>query len=59
MVSAFTVKGRFLMGSSFQKFEKVVRASQEENAREKVFLDLGSKHGVKRKNIIIEAIQAD
>jgi len=47
------------MGSSFQKFEKVVRASQEENAREKVFLDLGSKHGVKRKNIIIEAIQAD
>ncbi len=58
MVSVFTVKGKFLMGSSFQKFEKEISAVKEDNAVEKVFLDLGSKHGVKRKNIIIEHIKA-
>lgn len=58
MVSVYTVKGKFLMGSSFQKFEKQISALKEENAIEKVFLDLGSKHGVKRKYIVIEDVQA-
>jgi len=59
MVQEFTLKGKFLMGSSFQKFERVIRADREGHALEKLYLDLGSKHGTKRKHIVVEEIKAD
>lgn len=59
MVNTFHVKGKFLMGSSMQLFEKDIKASKEDNALEKLYMDLGSKHGVRRKNIIVEDIRVD
>ncbi|RZN46162.1 50S ribosomal protein L18a [archaeon] len=59
MVSNYTIKGKFVMGDSLQKFEKTLRAAKEENAVEKVMMDIGSKHRVKRKYIMIEEVRAD
>ncbi|MHC1604573.1 MAG: 50S ribosomal protein L18Ae [Candidatus Methanofastidiosia archaeon] len=59
MMKIFHIRGKFLMGSTFQKFEKDIKAIKEENAIEKIYLDLGSKHGTKRKHIIIEEVRVD
>ncbi|MBN1785578.1 MAG: 50S ribosomal protein L18a [Candidatus Methanofastidiosa archaeon] len=59
MVQTFTIKGRFLMGSSYQIFEREIKADRQEHALEKLYVDLGSKHGTKRKHIIIEDVKAD
>jgi ribosomal protein L20A (L18A) len=59
MVQKFTVKGKFLMGSSYQYFKRDIKADREEHALEKLYVDLGSKHGAKRKHIIIEEVKAD
>lgn len=59
MINEYTIKGKFLMGSTFQKFERTIKAAKEENAVEKIYLDLGSKHGVKRKYVHIEEVRTD
>jgi len=59
MVQTFTIKGKFLMGSSYQFFKRDIKADKEVHALEKLYVDLGSKHGTKRKHIIIEEVKAD
>ena len=53
----FSVSGTFLMGEVLQKFEKEVEARSEGRAREKIFQDLGSRHGVKRSRVLIGTVE--
>jgi large subunit ribosomal protein LX len=55
-MKAFKVTGSFKMGRKFQKFSKEVAANDEKLATEYIFSDLGSKHSVKRYNIIVEGV---
>lgn len=61
IMKAFRVKGKFLMGKSimsknWQRFSKEVASLNKEEAKERIYSDLGSKHRVKRRNIRIEEI---
>ena len=56
-VKKFKVKGRFLMGKRMQPFTMDVSSINEDQAREKVLSDLGSRHRVKRKKVFIESIE--
>ncbi|MBU7018759.1 MAG: hypothetical protein HXS44_14710 [Theionarchaea archaeon] len=57
MIKKYSVSGTFLMGEVLQKFEKEVEARSEGRAKEKIFQDLGSKHGVKRSRVLIGAVE--
>lgn len=52
----FVVKGTFKAGHSWEKFTKNVESQNEKNAREKVYSVFGSKHGIKRSLINIDAV---
>lgn len=61
-MKAFRVKGKFIMGKSimsknWQRFSKEVASLNKEEAKERVYSDLGSKHRVKRRNIKVEEIE--
>ncbi len=60
-VKTFMVKGTALFNESEfpvrQSFTKYVRALNEEQAKEKVYMDLGSKNKIKRRNITILEIK--
>jgi ribosomal protein L20A (L18A) len=56
-IKKFSVSGTFLMGEVLQKFEKEVEARSEGRAKEKIFQDLGSKHGVKRSRVLIGTVE--
>lgn len=61
-MKAFRVKGKFIMGKSimsknWQRFTKEVASLNKEEAKERVYSDLGSKHRVKRRNIKVEEIE--
>ncbi len=56
-VKKFKVKGRFLMGKRMQPFTMDVSSINEDQAREKVLSDLGSRHRVKRNKVFIESIE--
>ncbi len=53
----FTVSGKFMMGDTLQKFKKEVEALGKKRAQEKIYQDLGSKHGVKRSRVIITTVE--
>ncbi|KYK37250.1 MAG: hypothetical protein AYK18_10580 [Theionarchaea archaeon DG-70] len=53
----FRVSGKFMMGSTLQKFKKEVRALSEKRAREKIYQDLGSKHRVRRSRVLITTVE--
>jgi len=57
MVKVFRIKGRFRCGEFFQEFRKEVPAIVPKHALEKVYSEIGSKHGVKRHQILIEKIE--
>ncbi len=57
MVKVFRIKGRFRCGEFFQEFRKEVSAIVPKHALEKVYSEIGSKHGVKRHQILIEKIE--
>jgi len=56
-VKKFKVKGRFLMGKRMQPFTMEVSSINEDQAREKVLSDLGSRHRVKRNKVFIESME--
>ncbi|MEL9970579.1 MAG: 50S ribosomal protein L18Ae [Metallosphaera sp.] len=60
-VKTFMVVGSALFNESEfpirQKFVKYVRALNENQAKEKVYMDLGSKNKIRRKNINIVEIK--
>ena len=56
MVKTFVVEGKFLNGQKLQKFSKEVKALKEEHALEEIYAIFGSKHRVKRSEIIVEKV---
>lgn len=56
-VKIFRMSGTFWMGEKEQPFVKEFRAVNKENAIERLYSDLGSKHRVKRVRIKIEDIK--
>ncbi len=53
----FRIQGKFMMGNSFKPFTKELKAINEDDIREKIYSDFGSKHGIKRSKIVIEEIK--
>ena len=54
----FTVSGRFRSRNGFQEFRKTVEAPNENVAREHVFSQIGSEHGLKRVQVEITEVGA-
>lgn len=52
----FEVKGTFRMGDDWKPYTKVVAAPNENQARERTFTVIGSKHNLKRRYIRIDAV---
>ena len=53
----FRIQGKFMMGKRFKPFTKELKAINEEDIKEKIYSDFGSKHGIKRTKIVIEEIK--
>ncbi len=57
-VRSFLVKGRIVKNPREPMiFRKVVKAVKKEHAIEKIYSLMGSKHKVKRRNIVIEEVR--
>ncbi|MEM3040951.1 MAG: 50S ribosomal protein L18Ae [Nitrososphaerota archaeon] len=56
-VKVYTVKGKIRKPNFRTSFQKVVRALKPEEAVERIYKDLGSKHRVKRFHITIEEVK--
>ena len=57
-MKAFKISGTFKMGGNRnQPFTKEVLATNKNQAKEKIFSDLGSKHKIKRTSINIGKVQ--
>ncbi len=53
----FRIQGKFMMGNKFKPFTKELKAINEDDIREKIYSDFGSKHGINRNKIVIENIK--
>lgn len=56
-VKVFRVTGKIAKPNFKTNFKKEVRATKPENAREKIYMELGSKHRAKRFQIKIFKIE--
>ena len=54
----FEVKGSFLMGEDWMPYTKVIEAPNANQAKERTFTIMGSKHNLKRRYIKIDAVKA-
>jgi large subunit ribosomal protein LX len=52
----FEVKGTFRMGESWMPYTKVIAAPNENQAKERCFAVIGSKHNLKRRYIKIDGV---
>lgn len=52
----FRVQGKFIMGDSFKPFTKELKATSEDDIKEKIYSEFGSKHHIVRNQIHIEKI---
>jgi large subunit ribosomal protein LX len=50
-------EGKMKMGKKWTKFTKEIEAPSKERALEILYSDLGSKHHVKRRNIVVEKVE--
>jgi len=55
-MKVYRVKGRFKMGRDIMPFTKEFFSDNEEEAKEKLLCDLGSKHKTRRADITIESV---
>ncbi len=56
-MKAYKITGKFLMGSQWMNFTKEIATNSVEEAKEKIFSEIGSNHKTKRKNISIEDVK--
>jgi len=56
-VKVFRVRGVFERNGKKEKFTREYRGLKEEDIKELVYSELGSKHRVKRNKVIIESIE--
>jgi large subunit ribosomal protein LX len=54
----FQIIGSFKAGRSWERFTKKVSSNNEKNAAEKLYSLIGSEHGLKRRMIRIESVEA-
>jgi large subunit ribosomal protein LX len=52
----FRIQGKFMMGKSLKPFTKELKAIKEEDIKEKIYSEFGSKHHISRNKIIIDKI---
>lgn len=52
----FRIQGKFMMGNALKPFTKELKATNEEEIRERIYSEFGSKHHIKRNKIKIEDI---
>ncbi|ADQ65716.1 50S ribosomal protein L18a [Halogeometricum borinquense] len=57
-MSQFTVSGQFQSRDGYSEFQTVVDAPNENVARDRVFSNIGSQHGLKRTQIEITEVSA-
>lgn len=53
----FRIQGKFMMGNAFQPFTKELKAIGEDDIREKIYSEFGSRHGINRNKVVIEDIK--
>ena len=53
----FRIQGKFMMGNKFQPFTKELKAIGEDDIREKIYSEFGSRHGINRNKVVIEDIK--
>jgi large subunit ribosomal protein LX len=53
----FRIQGKFMMGDNLKPFTRELRATSEEEIREKIYSEFGSKHHITRNQIKIQDIQ--
>jgi large subunit ribosomal protein LX len=54
----FQIIGSFKAGRSWERFTKKVSSNNEKNAAEKLYSLIGSEHGLKRRMIRIDSVEA-
>jgi len=52
----FRIQGKFMMGNALKPFTKELKATNEEEIKERIYSEFGSKHHIKRNKIKIEDI---
>ena len=53
----FRVQGKFMMGQGLKHFTKELKAISEDDIREKIYSEFGSKHRIGRSKIFIDDIK--
>jgi large subunit ribosomal protein LX len=53
----FRIQGKFIMGDRFKPFTMELKAISEDDIKEKIYSEFGSKHHIGRNQIRIEKIQ--
>ncbi len=53
----FRVQGKFIMGDTFKPFTRELKAIGEDDIKEKIYSEFGSKHHIVRNQIHIEKIR--
>ena len=53
----FRVQGKFIMGDKFKPFTRELKAIGEDDIKEKIYSEFGSKHHIVRNQIHIEKIE--
>lgn len=54
----FEVKGTFKVGDEWRPYAKIIEAPNEEQAKERTFTVIGSKHRLKRRYITVNSVAA-
>jgi large subunit ribosomal protein LX len=52
----FEVKGTFKIGDEWRPYAKIIEAPNEEQAKERTFTVIGSKHRLKRRYITVNTV---
>ena len=52
----FKIQGKFIMGQGLKHFTKELKAVSEDDIREKIYSEFGSKHRIGRNTIFIDEI---
>ena len=53
----FRIQGKFMMGKGLKHFTKELKAISEDDIREKIYSEFGSKHRIGRNKIFIDEIK--
>lgn len=53
----YRIKGTFIMGDETHKFTKELKATNEDEIREKLYSIFGSKHRINRNQISIDSLK--